>query len=379
MCQREHLQPHYINCFVQGGVDMYFSNLDDLKVYAADAVFSSSEQLMIMVGDRSADQVNDMIEFLNQKNISFFGGIFPGLIIGNKNMREGFIVEVLQPVYSSLVMPFMMRFSQDRESLRGYTAIVFVDGLSGSMKDLTDTLYGKLGNTVTYVGSGAGFYDLQHRPCIFNSKQLYKDALYVCIVKNKTELAVEHGWNKLDGPFFVKGSRDNILSDVDNYSAFELYRSVIEEEEKLTLFKEDFFVYAKDHPFGILEDDGSLIVRDPISVNDNDEIVCVAGIPEGSEIYILKGDTNTLLEASLKITVKCRNNAPDKYLPLLFDCISRAMFLEDRFSEELDNIQASLKYKVEGALSIGEIATRKNGEMVIRNKSSVLAIMGLDT
>jgi hypothetical protein len=358
---------------------MYFRNLDELKAYAAEAALSSSDQLMIMVGDRSADQVNDMIGFLNQQKISFFGGIFPGLIVGSRNIREGFIVEVLQPVYSSLVLPFMMRFSQDRESLKGCTAIVFVDGLSGSMKDLTDTLYGKLGCDVTYVGGGAGFYDLQHRPCIFNSKQLYKDALYVCIVRNRTEFAVEHGWNKLDGPFFVKSSHDNILSNIDNYKAFELYRRVIEEEENLTLFKADFFAYAKDHPFGILEDDGSLIVRDPITVNDDDEIVCVAGIPEGSEVYVLKGDTNTLLEASLKITAKCRKYASDKYLPLLFDCISRAMFLEDRFAEELDNIQSGLKYTVEGALSIGEIATRNNGELVIHNKSSVLAIMGLDT
>ena len=357
---------------------MYFSNLDDFKVFAQDAVLSSSDQLMIMVGDRSADQVNDMIDFLNQKNISFFGGIFPGLIVGNRNVREGFIAEVLQPVYSSLVLPFMMRFAQDRESLKGYTAIVFVDGLSGRMKDLTDTLYGKLGAAVTYVGSGAGFYDLQHRPCIFNSKQLYQDSLYVCIVKNRTELAVERGWNKLDGPFFVKRSRDNILSDVDNYRAFELYRRVIEEEENLTLFKEDFFIYAKDHPFGILEDDGSLIVRDPIAVNNDDEIICVAGIPEGSEIYVLKGDAHTLLESSLKITAKCRKRAPGKYLPLLFDCISRAMFLEERFTDELDNIQSGLKYKVEGALSIGEIATRNNGELIIHNKSSVLAIIELD-
>lgn len=356
---------------------MFFKTLDDLKNHVATSSFLSSEQLMIMVGEKFADQVPEMIDYLNQLNISFFGGIFPEIIVGNKSRKEGYIVEKLQPVYSSLVFPFMMRFSQDKEKLRGSTAIIFVDGLSSRMKDLTDTVYGKLGETVTYVGGGAGFYDMHHRPCIFNNKQLYEDALYICIVNNETQLALEHGWKNMSGPYYVRRSHDNVISYLDSYKAFDVYRHVIEEEESLTLFKEDFFIYAKDHPFGIQEEDGSLIVRDPIAANDDDEIICVAGIPEGSEVYILKGDTDTLLKSSLQITQTCRDNAPRKYLPLLFDCISRAMFLGKHFSEELDNIQANLNYDVEGALSIGEIATRKNGELVIHNKSTVLAMMEL--
>lgn len=357
---------------------MYFKTLDDIENYVTVTKFSSSDQLMIMVGDKSADRVPEMIDLLNRHNVSFFGGIFPEIIVGNKNRKEGYVVEKLQPVYSSLVLPYMMRFSQDREKLRGATAIVFVDGLSGRMKDLTDTVYSKLGEAVTYVGGGAGFYDMHHRPCIFDNRQLYEDALYICIVRNETHMALEHGWNKMSGPFYVKKSYDNVISQLDSYKAFDVYRHIIEDEENLTLFKEDFFIYAKDHPFGIHEEDGSLIVRDPIAVNDDDEIICVAGIPEDSEVYILKGDADTLLKSSLRITQVCRDKAPRKYLPLLFDCISRAMFLGKRFSDELDNIQANLNYGVEGALSIGEIATRSNGELVIHNKSTVLAIMRLD-
>jgi hypothetical protein len=356
---------------------MYFKTLDDLENYVSGASFSSSDQLMIMVGEKSADWVPEMIDCLNRHNVDFFGGIFPEIVVGNKNKKEGLVVEKLQPIYSSLVFPFMMRFSQDIEKLRGATAIVFVDGLSGRMKDLTDTICGKLGDAVTYVGGGAGFYDMHHRPCIFNNKQLYEDALYICIISNDAQIALEHGWSKMSGPFYVKRSYDNVISHLDSYKAFDVYRHIIEEEENLTLFKEDFFIYAKDHPFGIYEDDESLTVRDPIAVNDGDEIICVAGIPEGSEVYILKGDPDMLLQSSLRITESCRDSAPQKYLPLLFDCISRAMFLGRRFSDELDNIQANLNYAVEGALSIGEIASGKNGELVIHNKSTVLALIDL--
>ena len=134
--------------------NMYFRTLDNFKNYIDGSDFKSSEQLMIMAGDRSAGQIPEMIKLLKKRNISFFGAIFPEIIIGSKTIREGFVVEKLRPVYSSLVLPHMMKFSQDIEKLRGATAIVFVDGLSGMMKDL-DTIYEKLGKAVTYVGGGA--------------------------------------------------------------------------------------------------------------------------------------------------------------------------------------------------------------------------------
>jgi hypothetical protein len=354
---------------------VYFRNLTELKGYVAESTFAQSEQLMILVGDKSEDQVHDMMEYLREKKVDFFGGIFAGLIVGARNRREGFIVEKVEPVCTALVFPFMMRLSQDPQSFDGSTALVLVDGLSSRMKDLTDTVYDRLEGHVKYVGGGAGFYDLKHRPCIFTSKGIYEDALFLCILKNRIDLAVEHGWNRLQGPFFVKRSYDNVLSKLEDDMAFGVYKGVIEEEENVILSKEDFFSFAKDHPFGIQQKDGSLIVRDPIAINDSGEIICVASIPEGSDVYVLKGDADTLLASSKTISDAFREHSGGKYMPLLFDCISRAMFLEDRFEEELENIQSSLNYGVQGTLSIGEIAFSENGKLVIHNKSTVLALL----
>lgn len=158
--------------------------------------------------------------------------------------------------------------------------------------------------------------------------------------------------------------------------AFDVYRDVIEEHEGIILYKEDFFTYAKEHPFGVVKNGQmELIVRDPIAINENDEIVCVAGVPENSELYVLKGNVDTLLNSSLQIAEYCSAKAPNKYKPLLFNCISRAMYMENRFEEELSNIQSKLKYPVEGALSIGEISSQKNGELVIHNKSTILGLL----
>lgn len=355
---------------------MYFQTVDDVKEYVERSDIKTEEQLMVLVAEKSADDLNTLRDYLNGRNIRFFGGIYAALLVKQSSESEGFIVQRHTPLYSSVVLPYLMRFTLDKEELRGSTAIVLVDGLSAKMKDLTDTVYNKIGNHVNYIGGGAGFYDLKHRPCIFDNNGIYSDVLYICIVKESVELAIEHGWNKLRGPFDVTKSNGNILSELDGENAFEVYKDIIEDELDIRLSPEDFFIYAKDHPFGILQANQlDVLVRDPIFINDNNEIVCVAGIPQDSKLYILEGNTQTLLDSSIKISNRCLENAPDQYIPLLFDCISRAMFLEEKFDKELSNIQQRLNYMVEGALSIGEIASGDNGELLIHNKSTILGLL----
>lgn len=362
-----------------GELHLYLKSFSELKEYVENVEMKPTEHLMILVAEESSQNINELIEYINNKKINFFGGIYSRLLVGNRSYSEGFIIQKYEPIYTAMVLPYLMRFKLNLESLDNCTAIVLVDGLSSKMKDLTDTVYNKLGNNVKYVGGGAGFYDLKHRPCIFDNKGLFSDVLYVCIVKSDAKIAVKHGWNILEGPFVAKVSEGNTLAQLDNYSAFEVYKDVIEEHENIRLLKQDFFVYAKDHPFGIMKKNQvDLIVRDPIMVNDNDEIVCVADIPQESEVYVLKGDANTLLSSSLQIAEQCVSIAPKNYIPLLFDCISRAMFLEERFEEELKNIQNKLSFTVEGALSIGEIASENSGQLVIHNKSTILGLLQIE-
>lgn len=357
---------------------LYLLSLDELKKYIVQANIRETEELMILVGENSSNCVLELIDYLNDKGITFFGGIYSRLLYENNSYSNGFIIQRYEPIYSSIVIPNLMRFKLDLSELIDSTAIILVDGLTDKMKDLTDTVYSKLGNNVTYIGGGAGYYDLQHRPCIFNNKGFHIDALYICIVKSKIKLAVSHGWKKLEGPYLVTDSNRNKLSTVDNYNAFEVYRDVIEDHEGITLNKEDFFVYAKDHPFGILKNGQTeVIVRDPIMINDDGDIICVADIPLNSELYVLKGNIDSLLNSSIEITEYCVADAPINYTPLLFDCISRAMFMEDRFGEELNNIQTKLNSTVIGALSIGEISSDKKGELIIHNKSTILGLLSI--
>lgn len=355
---------------------MYLSTLNDLKYYVEELLINSDERLMVYVGDGCEKEVQDMMNYLNSKNILFFGGIYSKLLVGDRSLSKGYIVNKVKPVYCSMVLPNLMKFNKELDENENYTALVIADGLSSSFKELTDTVYEQLGNKVKYLGGGAGFYNLNHKPCIFDNDGISMDTLYVCIIKSDTKVAVEHGWNILKGPFNVTEANENILSELDGESAFEKYKEILEDETGLAIYREDFFTYAKEYPFGIMNGTNlELVVRDPISVNDDSDIVCVADIPKNSNLFILSGNSRTLLESSLTIADRCSKIAPKKYKSLLFDCISRGMFLEGNFAIELANIQNRMNCTVEGALSIGEIASKSDGSIVIHTKSTVLGLI----
>jgi hypothetical protein len=358
---------------------MYLSTLNDLKYYVESLSIGSGERLMIFVGDGCEKEVQEMINFLNSKNILFFGGIYPRVLVGDKSSAKGYIVNKVKPIYCSIVLPSLMRFNQKLDENEDYTAFVIGDGISSKFLELIDTVYNKLGNKVKYLGGGAGFYNISHKPCIFDNDGITMDVLYVCIIKSETKLAVEHGWNILKGPFTVTDSDGNILYELDGENAFAKYSEILEDETGLAIYKEDFFVCAKEYPFGIMLDSNlEMLVRDPVGVNEDDGIIFIADIPNDCNLFVLTGNVETLLKSSLTIAEKCKAMAPKKYKPLLFECITRSMFLEENFAVELGNIQNRMDYTVEGAVAIGEIASKMNGNLVIHNKSTVLGLVKIE-
>lgn len=356
---------------------MYFASLIQLLDFLKSLNLSSHDDLMIWVGEDSAAYVPQLINTLNSLNLPFFGGIYPRLIVKDTFYTKGFVIKKYKPLYRGIVLPYMMPFKPNVDELKDTTALLLVDGLSSQYQTLINTVYDKLGNTVDYIGGGAGFYDLHQQPCLFTEKGLLKDALIICILPNACKHAVSHGWRVLEGPYRITKSLDNILYSLENDNPFDIYSDTIEAHERIHLFQSDFYVYAKEHPFGMMHPNSNeLIVRDPISVNDKGEITCIANLPEDSNIYILHGNTASLLLSASAIVNECTKQlSSDQYEPLLFDCISREMFLEDFFKQELISIQSNLNAPVFGTLCVGEIASCKGHAPIIHNKSTVLALL----
>ncbi|MGB0132798.1 FIST signal transduction protein, partial [Dokdonella sp.] len=268
--------------------------------------------------------------------------------------------------------------------LDGATSVLtLVDGLSANIEFFVDSLYELVGARAPVVGGGAGYLDFIQRPCLFCPEGMVEDAALLVALGSRIDSGIAHGWKKLEGPFLVTRSHANVLEELNYAPAFEVYRQVVEDHSGMRFAETDFFSISKTYPLGIESVDGDFLVRDPIRHVDS-QLVCVGEVPQNATVYLLEGDAAWLIasagdaaDQALR-SRRLRLNGEDlcDYRALVFDCISRVLFLDDGFSEELEAIDSALPgaTSVIGALTLGEIANSKCGVIELMNKSTVVTV-----
>lgn len=356
---------------------MYFRNMSEVSSYYAQSPQNLKRSWIVFLGDQSQNMLVDLITFCNNNQIDLMGGIYPGLLVKDKYHRTGLILLEIEPIYKAKALPHVMRSFSNDTPTKNKAAIILSDGLSPHYKVLMDTIYSKVGSDVSYIGGGAGFYDMIHRSCIFDNKGIYKDVALVAVLDQEAIIRYRHGWERLEGPFIATKTKDNVLSEINGVPAAQFYKRLIIDYVHAD-FDDNPSFYFKAYPFGIEHGSEIDIVRDPIEIIDQDEILCVAGINQNSNIYLLHGNVDTLLNSSLDVAKACKTNQMDNYMVLLFDCITRATYLGTSFKTEVANIQEIMDVPVYGALSIGEVSSLSNGELKIHNKSTVLGVINKD-
>ncbi|HTF99182.1 MAG TPA: FIST C-terminal domain-containing protein, partial [Nitrospirota bacterium] len=208
-----------------------------------------------------------------------------------------------------------------------------------------------------------------------------QNAAIAAVVRLESGLGIRHGWVPCAGPFVATRTSHTIIMELNWENAFDVYQRAVAEVSGRKLTRDNFFAVAKAFPFGMLKEGAEDIVRDPIAVNNRGELVCVGEIPENAVLTMLRGDETKLLDAAAKTVGDCLEHAAGKDVQacLLFDCISRALFLRD-FPAELRILQAGLPSAMngkplEGALTLGEISSHGQKYLEFMNKTVVLGVL----
>ncbi len=348
---------------------------------------SETDNLMLLLAEKNAPNIPSLIEKLKEANLNFFGGIFPSLIVGSKKHDEGLILRKLPAAAPPFLIPHLNSKDftiPDFEDLPVFETdmsfIVLVDGLTGNIAHFLSEVYNVLGNSVNYIGGGAGSLSLQQQPCLFTKEGFVEDAAILCPVMMSSSLGVRHGWKQVYGPLVANKTEGNIVKELNWMNAFEAYKIVVEKDAGQTLTADNFFSIAKGYPFGISKDNSEKVVRDPISVNENGELVCVGEVPENSVLEILKGENEALIAAAGEAAKDCLVIDKPFEETLVIDCISRVLFLEEDFEKELEVIQNNLQQKsnhviLEGVLTLGEISSHGQGILEFFNKTIVIGLL----
>jgi len=364
---------------------MYIKELD-LDVIAKKIINHVGNQaVLISIAEHTIINLEELVVVLNKYQIKFIGGFFPKVIHNNAVFDEGVVINTLQKTEKlGLIKNISTKeftipefeFNTDKK----YTFITYVDGLTSNISNYLNSVYDNYGMQTNYFGGGSGSLSLEQKPCVICNKGVFMDAAVYAIVNMHCSIGVKHGWEKIEGPFIVTSAQGNVIKELNWENPFEVYKRTVEEHAKATFNDHNFFDIAKGYPFGIVKDNSkSIVVRDPLKVNEDNELVCVGELENNMLVNILNGNNNSLINAAKEACEESAFNSGKPNKAIVINCISRVLFLEGEFSKELEIINTTIQEKhpnisVSGALTLGEISSSGQGFLEFYNKTVVVGL-----
>jgi hypothetical protein len=351
----------------------------------------SVKAIMLLTCDENGFTSETIDPILQRVTKPIFGGVFPYIIHDRQKLQRGTIVAGLTQHASVNVVPGLSDPEVDYDEVideiftrvsDAKTMLVLVDGFAKRVTDLIDSLFNIFGLEMNFIGGGAGSInptslDMAQTPCLITNQGLTNDCALLVSLEIESGIGVRHGWEKLSGPYKVTEAQGNTIVSLDWEPAFETYKKAVEGSSGMTFTDDNFFDIAKCYPFGMNKFESEIIVRDPFTT-DGSSITFGVDIPQEAFVDILTGDKGSLVKAAgeaLESATNAFKGSTAQQTMLFIDCISRALFLGDDYSEELDAVHTD-GIPLIGVLSLGEIANSGKDYLELFNKTAVVGILG---
>jgi len=344
----------------------YFQSVEEFITFKA----AKRTQWLLLVAEESSFSHAHLSDELSDS----YGAIFPEIIYDKEHYKRGVVAIELEQK-PQLIKDIDKPILESVELSDVKSILVFVDGLSPHIDSFLFSLFEVIGEDTILFGGGAGKLTLEQERVIFTPDGIYEDAALLIVFDNPTRVGVKHGWEFLEGPLVATSSEKNVLKKIDYEDAFDVYKRIVQQDSGLVFNDNNFFEIAKSYPLGIATVDDEVIVRDPILVQDT-ALVLVGVMPENSIINILKGEKSHLLGAAKQAAQEAYTQSNHSELVFMIDCISRVLFLEDSFKEEIESVHEIVNdTPVVGALTLGEIANNSKSYIDFYNKTCVVGVI----
>ncbi|NTX17814.1 FIST C-terminal domain-containing protein [Myxococcus sp. CA051A] len=259
--------------------------------------------------------------------------------------------------------------------------IILPDALSGNPTEVVRGAQQEAGAGIGWVGGGAGNNLQLVKAAQFTEGQAYRDQVVVIALDTLAPIGVgiQHGWHPYGPPTQVTKARGATAVELEYECAFEVYRRTAASRGDV-LDEKGFARFAMTHPLGIPQANGEFVIRDPLAVEPDGAVRCVAEVPDGSLVRVMEGERADLLDAAARAATLAREATSGTLGgAVVFDCISRYHILGEEFRDELARFQDALgeDTPVVGCLTLGEVGALGGGVPQFHNKTAVvLALPG---
>jgi hypothetical protein len=166
------------------------------------------------------------------------------------------------------------------------------------------------------------------------------------------------GWDSFGPERLITKSKGNVLYELDNQNALELYKKYLGEAAEELPSSALFF------PLSIkAEGTEESLVRTILSICEETKSMTFAGnMPQGTIAQLMKHNADRLISGAEQAAENCIKNQNEPELAILISCVGRRIVLGQNIDEEIEVIRDQFGDKtiITGFYSYGEIAPFNN-------------------
>ncbi len=181
------------------------------------------------------------------------------------------------------------------------------------------------------------------------------------------------GWD-LFGPLrLVTKAEENVLYDLDDTNALELYKKYLGDRAN------ELPGAALLFPICILKPDGTKLVRTILSINEENQSMVFAGnVPVGSKVQFMMANFDRVIDSASNAAFKSRiheNENPD--LTIMVSCVGRKLVMQNRTEEEIEAVADTYNDESTfcGFYSNGEICPSTDGVNSLHNQTMTITTL----
>lgn len=355
--------------------------LPDLPALASALISLQNDgqvkSLMLFAADKNHPSADELTRVLLHNHKPLLGGIFPEIIAEGQRYDSGYVLsglscelDIVSIESKNNTLDFADIFEAKGHATEEVESVFcFVNALWPLKQNFMHNLYDHFGPFINYCGAGAGSLSFTSFPCVFANQAVLEHGAVLGLMKKPVQVGVAHGWHPISELIKVTETNGNKVVSLNWKPAFEVYKAEVEAHSNATITPDNFFSIAKSYPLGLVRLDAEMIIRDPFGT-ENNALLIIDEVPQGEYIRIMHGNMQSLLKGAGNALQQTEGETATTNI-LCIDCISRALFMQADFQEELNILNQN--HELNGVLSIGEIANPENSALELYNKTVVVA------
>lgn len=240
-----------------------------------------------------------------------------------------------------------------------YSALmVLTDGLAGNQQDLLRGLHKVAGAAVPIVGGSAADDRRLRRTSVFEGDRVLSDGAVAVWIDSPWPLPVtaSHGWRAVSLPLLVTKVDGPVVHEIAGRPADVVFREHLRDgAPDLEPGRPDEPGYHSAHAFGVIEPDGTLLVRG-VYLDDDGGLRTFCPLSSYAPVQIVSCTADDLLAVTEPVVRSvATGRAPSAVLA--FSCVGRLDVLRDRSAEEAARLQAAAGAATTfGLYTYGELA-----------------------